>query len=190
MAENMPVNFPIPGESAIATYDYADVVSGLGYQNFYTFQTVIDSGGVETAYPQLSSELIPSNYNATLISTGGTLVTNFDTSSFNSPRTLKGRAYFSCTGTQTVSTGGRVDFKLQKVSGATVTDICSTTGTSDFTTSNQFHIVHADLTETHLAIGDILRLVITLVRTAGTLTITVDGGADTATARIPFKIEL
>lgn len=35
MAENLPINFAIPGENLIASYDWYQTLSDIGYQNFY-----------------------------------------------------------------------------------------------------------------------------------------------------------
>ena len=37
MAEVMPINFPLPSESAVASYNWSDVASGETYITFYPF---------------------------------------------------------------------------------------------------------------------------------------------------------
>jgi hypothetical protein len=46
MAEQLPVNFPIPAEQAIATYDWYDLASGVGYKSFYAMKLMLVSTNV------------------------------------------------------------------------------------------------------------------------------------------------
>lgn len=84
MAEVLPINFPLPSESSIATYNYSDIASGVGYAEFFGF---MENGG---DYMLTDNSSFYSNASVTLIGAGATFNQNFDTNVFDSPRLLKG----------------------------------------------------------------------------------------------------
>lgn len=44
MADNLPVNFPIPGSSNLANYDFYDLATGTGYKDFYGADLITGAG--------------------------------------------------------------------------------------------------------------------------------------------------
>lgn len=154
MAEVLPVAFPIPGESAIASYNYTDVAEGTGVVEFYGAETYDTTA---TRKYILTANQITSN-TADLISPNGTI--NFDLSPFNSPRTIKGTAYFSVGMYESSSAAYYITAKIQKSSGGVVTD-CSAAFQSDTIQANgvwKMVLVAIPLTQTHFKKGDFLRL--------------------------------
>lgn len=161
MAEVLPQNIPILTTNAIATYDYVDLSSGLGFINYKGFTTCLSGA---TAYNLGTSTVY--SYTTTTTDTGGDAVINFDTSPFNLPRTAKGTAYVSL-GFGIVGGGtGNVQCQLQKVSAAgTVTDISallSGAAIGGSGTSVGMWLVPLALTQTTIGVGDKLRLGITI----------------------------
>ena len=55
MAENLPVNFAIPGEGVIAAFNYTDIAEGTGIQVFYGRHNLNESGGNVYSLGTLSS---------------------------------------------------------------------------------------------------------------------------------------
>lgn len=89
MADLMPVNFPIPGEQAIASYDIQDILNGLGYEQFYLCAFTDSSA---TTYAMIANTI----YGDPKIISGTqdtTQTFTFDSSIFNTPRTVKGTLY-------------------------------------------------------------------------------------------------
>jgi hypothetical protein len=160
MAEVLPVAFPIPGESAIASYNYTDIAEGTGVVSFYGAQTYDTTA---TTKYILTTESITSN-NPEILNPSG--VYSFNVTAFNMPKTIKGTAYLSF-GRYMNAIGGTiytVDAKLQKDSGGTVTD-CSNTFRSDSLNANgiwKMSLMAIPLTQTHFKKGDILRLYLTI----------------------------
>ncbi|KKK66065.1 hypothetical protein LCGC14_2967820, partial [marine sediment metagenome] len=81
-----PDSFP-PKREAITTFDFTDVASGLGYESFFLCAEN-PSGGIGYF---LNSLGIPGK--PTTTQWLSTTTTNFDTSVFNLPRTIRGTAY-------------------------------------------------------------------------------------------------
>lgn len=99
MAQNLPINFNIPGENAIKSYDYFDFAEGTGIITLYA-GAVNNSGGIsykldrnifECWHAQNRQGNYYSGRGTRFTSTGGTdMNVDFDMSAFNSPATLKG----------------------------------------------------------------------------------------------------
>ena len=89
MAEVLPVAFPIPGESAIASYSYTDIAEGTGVVSFYGAETYDTTAS--TKYILTTNSIISNN--PEIISPNGNY--DFDLTPFNMPKTIKGTAYFS-----------------------------------------------------------------------------------------------
>lgn|GEM_PF-6765257 len=94
MAENLPINFAVPGENVIATYNYQELAEGTGILSLYPFYATMSGG---TIIYRLSSNTYFSESNSTGGTTGGALVFNktFELNPFNTPRTVKGTAIFT-----------------------------------------------------------------------------------------------
>ena len=90
MAEILPINFPIPPESALANYNWTDIASGTGYISYYGGM-LSESGAL---FYQLSSNTFYSQRVMTRVTTNSGAYTkthdiDFDIK-FKSHRTIKG----------------------------------------------------------------------------------------------------
>jgi hypothetical protein len=158
MAELIPSNFPIPGEGAIASYNYTDIADGTGVTIFYLTQTKAGSLLTTAAIP---SEAVYKRNSQSL---------NYDLAPFNSPRTIKGTAYVSI-GIYQSTANGLTSWicQIKKESGGVVTT-CSSAITGTLPSGNGGHlmaITHIPLTQTHFKKGDILRLNIEITNSNG-----------------------
>lgn len=127
MADQLPLNFNIPPEPILVSYDYTDFASGLGYVEYY-LSAAKDSSG--TDYLAITNDLASAVQcmETNEAQTPKTFI--FYTSEFNSLRRLNGKAYFSCCighlahGGLTISSSFQV--KFYKYDGVNSTQIGST----------------------------------------------------------------
>lgn len=129
MASNLPVNFAIPGENVIASYDWVDISSGLGYAVYYP---CIAEDNVMT-FPILTQQAFGTATTTGLISVNGTYA--FISNNFVSPRTLKGEVILSGYLDYTSGAGIYINAKIKKMVGSTYTRgsvlVSNTTEVSD-----------------------------------------------------------
>lgn len=184
----LPINIPIPAESAIATYNYEDIINGFGYASLYL--SVIPG-----AYSLSPVALVTVN-TAELGSTAG-----FTSSPFSSPRVLNGRVFFEFGGYWTYSGGGNrtttVSGELKKVSGGATTSLGTFTNYTRYQSSASGvvnGITYLDVTNIMLKIGDYLIFDFTNTTAAGgSYGIYADPkttSAEQTKLRLPFKIQL
>jgi len=88
MAEGLPLAFPLPSESAVASYDFADLVSGKGVIQFYPN---ICYDGEHRDYILDPTPFLVNFYKGFL--EGGTYL--FDTQKYNKPLLVRGDAFLS-----------------------------------------------------------------------------------------------
>lgn len=94
MADNLPIGFPVPGESTIATYSYTDIADGTGVAEFYGFAVTTSAS---TTYG-LSGNSMNANPTYTMAAAAAnavpqkTIEKDFSVI-FNTPRNLKGTIY-------------------------------------------------------------------------------------------------
>jgi hypothetical protein len=167
MAEVMPINFPLPSESATVTYDWSDFGEGTGIKMFYLASTYGDNILTTNQIYANDVEYITGAKNMTADFVKN-LDVDYDLSAFNSPRTVRGTAYINFTG-HTWSVGGncywKFTVKVRKWDGATETEIGSATtrtvdGNAEGADAYDLFALSIPLTETHFAIGDVLRVTI------------------------------
>jgi hypothetical protein len=89
MADNLPINFPLPSEGSIASYNYKDLASGLGYVSFYG-ATFLDS--TETVVYSLIDNVIQSYQEKTTPGINTNTTYDLD-ATFNYPCVLNGKCY-------------------------------------------------------------------------------------------------
>jgi len=94
MAEILPINFPLPAENSIASYDWTNIMSGLGFQTFYLGSLLTNSAVIYSISP---SAFIPYQTKFTKTSTNsGSYVKSIDltftSSVISSPRVIYGEA--------------------------------------------------------------------------------------------------
>lgn len=86
MADVLPINFPVPSESAIASYPYNDIIDGTGHVLFYLYRTE-DTSGYEY---RMSTQQIRSSSPPFKDTTTATTTLTFYSDPFNAPKNLKG----------------------------------------------------------------------------------------------------
>lgn len=179
MAETLPINLPLPSESAIASYNFTEVATATGYITYLPLQT-------SDTY-LLQSNTIYSDLVLTYAETGNTSATkvidiDFDLV-FNLPRVLKGIGFVSVPIVLYARDTGKTNSayiiaKLRKWDGTTETDIItnqSDTFSSASTSTNQQDTarftIDLDIPKTLIKKGETLRLTIEGWLTAGTTTV-------------------
>lgn len=178
MANLVPINFPIPPESAITSYPYSDIESGTG--------TVIYFGASEksssTTTYILTTKSVSSQNSAETVGSGGSgsKEYNLDLSPFNVPKVVKGKGFLNLTveGSKNTNDGTiNVAVRVLKYSGLTETELSSSINQDitvpGNTTTSKTILFPLALTETIFKIGDILRLeiIVTWSVTSGSFTI-------------------
>ena len=195
MAENLPVNFVIPGENILASYDWVDIANGTGVQTFYFAVTKTSAA---TNYILTEN----SNIRSALREVKNLGATNFILSAFNTPRTIGGTAYFNATGLIDFYPG-TVNFKITiKKNSTAITSQISSQAYAE-TDGQMVCLVPISIPEVNYAIGDVLSVEVEF-GTSGNdryfgvdpsnrdgSSITAAGGGFTQTKiLIPFKINL
>lgn len=157
----MPVN-ELPREfrgkypnSAVASYDYTDIASGIGYTTFWLTQGATSTA---TTYGLTDKQDASNKSDATFGASPDEK--NFDSSTFNSPRTIKGTAY-AVVGYGRNSAGGGFTLRLLKVNGSTETEIGAlvTTQNAANAATGQYTAIAIPITGTQrIKKGEFLRL--------------------------------
>jgi len=156
-------------KTALANYDYTDIEEGTGVQVYYGAALKTNAA---TTY-NLSSNKDYSALISTVKSAAGTTTLNFDSTVLNSPKIVRGTAYYSSSLYQEDATGDNVYLKvqLQKVDGASnVTDISSEIQSNVFSGSVKHGsiLIPMPLTQTPLQKGDLIRLVVKMIKVGAT----------------------
>lgn len=210
MAKTLPLNFPIPAESAIATYSFADIAEGSGIIPFNLLK--VDTGsGVYDFLMTTNSNMYGADSG---IVRNTELPVDFDIA-FNQSKTIKGNLYaafalgvFRAGAAATIS----ITATIKKVSGVTETTIGSavtsatiSNGSSASPVSN-FAVLKWSITEVDFKGGDLLRVTTSITLTGsgatGAIGCSPNGGQSTATGEffnttgssrstlfVPFKIQ-
>lgn len=144
----MPINIPIPSESAVASYSWTDVASGTGMVRFY----IVFTGG--TSFVLVEKPYVGAQLNARYMM--GT--TTVDLTPFNTPRIVGGYAVATCGNVQTSSGNGTLSVQFFKYTAGGVETSISSNITSPATSSGNAHIVQVPITNTNFARGDLLRV--------------------------------
>ena len=197
MADNLPINFPIPQQDAIASYSYTDIINGLGYDRFYLFKSGAYVAPADTYYYGLTTDIHSQDGSPQLGIVGATEY-NFDSSTFNTPRTLKGTVKFILA-LSAANANSHLAIRLLKVSGITETEIVGTIYTTGITVAGTgaWYCVESDVTsEVNLGVGDFLRLEV-IGSAATTIQIGISPIGETSTldrtesnVLVPFKVDL
>lgn len=128
MAELLPVSFPIPSESAIASYPYTDISEGSGTVKYVAFDSYQDAAQ-STALTTNTSLWADTGFFETTAVGATAIDKDFDVV-FNTPKTIQGNVFvnFVLAYYNTASTGN-VDptVTVRKWNGVTETDIVSVT---------------------------------------------------------------
>jgi len=174
----IPVRYRTAKEKVIASFSWTDVAAGTGYVTYY-FGTMFTGAAVGFSLTETAiyTALAPAG------SRKVTIVHNYDTSTFNTPRVVKGTVVFE---PDLQSAGGAWTFTLQRVRGADATEIATVTQTIAADGSRTNSTIKATCTETNISRGDFLRIVAT-----PTGDFWLDPNVTSPSrVHIPFKIEL
>lgn len=181
MAITLPLNFPLPGESAVASYDYEDIVDGSG---IVLLQAIgfTDSTGETYGLSKNSLYGDPTETGSDPATEANFTIEKtltFSSAIFNTPRTIKGIAYID--GTMGLVESGATDgfnakitFTFYHYDGSTQTSIGSvTTETVESTHSStklQSFCLKTTLTQKLFQIGEVLQIKVDvyLQKTGGT----------------------
>ena len=165
--------FAQQAEAAIASYDWTDIASGEGIIVFYGASS---TDNTTLTYYMIKNEIYSDTSSTAGAGTGtGTekaLDLDFDMSSFNSPRTVKGK--LRCVvplqiGITTSANKGGIAYailKVRKWDGTTETEITSNTKSRNSlpagSTATTFDVVSFELEvpQTNFKIGEVLRLTV------------------------------
>lgn len=152
-------------ERAIATFDFVDIASGLGNVIFFG---IASTEGSTVSYHLLTESNVWSEPVGTTQTGNGTKEINFDTSTFNLPRTAKGTAYLSAgvgaSGGQTTKITAQL---IHVDSGATETTITDEIVSQVQPSTTGIVFLPLPITEKHFKKGEILRLEIKITHAGG-----------------------
>ncbi len=159
--------FPPRGEF-LANFDFTDIATGLGFENFWGTK-IIDTSG--TTYHLLPNQLNPRNVSVSGTNTTqtgeGTTTLNFDSSVFNLPRTAKGTAYVTFSTLQTIASALSIKAQIAIVSeDLSVANISSEIESTQSTATGATRVIDLlalILTQKIIKKGEKLRLIIKIV---------------------------
>ena len=148
----MPINFPLPSESAVASYNWSDVASGETYITFYPFFA-------NTLYC-MSTTPINSGLGPSISQFEGATYT-FTTTAFNAPRTIKGLAIASCPWIKTNADDKTVTVTIKKVTAEAVESTLCTITLNTIKGDKVGGVAggSATIAETIIGVGEYLRAV-------------------------------
>lgn len=169
MVQGLPLEFDVPGESIVATYDYYDFGEGTGMRLLYAAKTSADEILTQNQVYSHSIETSGTSSSPPTDAYENTLDVDFDLSAFNAPKDVYGTAYVNgYFEVQTTGTGangtGKLTLKLRKWDGSAETEIASVdlevATVHNDTQSKLFLLSLPITTPVHFAVGDILRLTV------------------------------
>ena len=216
MANQIPINFAVPSEVNIASYDYTDLEDGIGHVEYW-LQTFEHTSG--TDYLVLRNQLY--SFNIILSQTNNTnddYDWTFDSAELTVPKIIEGTAIFNFNAYAIRAAGPEasnfvVKVLLNKYDGTTTTQIGSTWSSALFSSTGAYShkAIQAKITcpFTKLKLGEQIRIIIRYTKTGNegensTMSIACDpqnraGGEldpvatpsefTTNQALIPFKID-
>ena len=161
--------YPLP-PAPIASFDFEDVAEGTGVVIFFGISSET-SGGVD--YHLVANKAFSSQPDTTR-STSGTTTIDFDTGTFNLPRTAKGTAYFSAAiGGTTDQARPQLKVQIFHVDAAAAeTNITSEITSQEFAAPSgvgpEMVFLELPITQKHFAKGEFIRLRVKLVTTTNT----------------------
>lgn len=155
MADKLPIEFDVPSEPALVSYNWQDFASKVGYMTFYP-AGFTDSGGI--TYKLITTQDIGQPY---ICQIGAAWEQDFDYE-FGVPQRIKGNAKINFTNyTQVATSSMTLVITFYKVVGAVETQIGTITSPTR-TNLNGYkgENIEVDLTETNFSIGHKLRVTI------------------------------
>ena len=176
-------------QPAVASYDWTDIANGSGNSVFYLLKSKNSAGD---DYSLVTTNLVAGIGGASAVGWASTSYVSFDSTPFNSPRTMKGIAYF--TGQfNYISDAGSVTATLCHYDGTTETTIGAET-VNDTVNLDYTFCLSFDVTDKNFKKGDILRVKVKTSREDIYISVdpsgTQPGSILPAKIVAPFKIEL
>jgi len=172
----IPEEFPPDPEAVIASFAFTDIAEGTGTTIFYGLTNADFGTAAIDKYHLITTQDVFSSHTSTAFSTGGKTTHNFDTTTFNLPRTARGTAYLSIAMGGTTNTTNHVAGTIQKVdSNGTATELASLVSGQRFNgasaNDSDMAFVPMPITATSqdaiINKGDFLRLVLDVHRDDG-----------------------
>lgn len=162
MADQLPVNFIIPSEGAIASYNFTDIAAGTGIVTYYLGRMV--SPFFLTNIQQIYSDVYTQS--TTLTGNGDFFDQDHDVF-INRPITIKGDCYVNYATNVSASNGDiALTAKLRKWDGSTETEIASGTGGASSATGQRMMLAKITVSSaTTIKKGEYLRLTILFTKT-------------------------
>ena len=159
MVFNKPFQHP---PSAIASFTYTEISSGLGFIKYFLMETE-DSGGVDYA---LNEDVRYSSAIELAVNGVETKETNFFSSAFNAARTAKGTANINIGFDTTVTAGPTciVSVQITKFDGTTTTNISSAITLTLTAIDEGVLSFEIPITQTRIKIGEQLKLIVILTQ--------------------------
>ncbi len=191
MAENLPINFPIPNEGAIASYDWFDFATGAGYKTLYCVGTR-NSTDPQYILSTVALESDAENQDSGALGAG---TTNFDfeltfgrsVTIANADCYARHRQYTS------VASSSYVTWTVYHVTtGGTATSIGSGVGdTGSATSPGHKKMVKFTLTKKSFGVGEKLRVRVAFTSNGSSNTLVFDDGTGTNETyiKIPFLVQ-
>lgn len=190
MAETLPISFAIPGEGAIASYDWFDFATGAGYKQFYC---VGGYNSVAKQYFLNTTAMESDTLNSAVQIAATTADLDFDLT-FQRPIVLAaGSVYFRAACTTSSATCYITVNVYHVTSGGTETSLGQgITTTMDASSTEEVLVVKFDITKKAFAIGEKLRVNTILTSSASNSTMFYDAGTSGKEMhiQIPFEVQL
>lgn len=192
MADTLPLNFPIPGDQIVASYDFFDFSTGVGYKTFYLVGPM-NSGGAQRILSSNALESDTDNTGTGNVGTGAT-TTSWDTTFNRSVTIADAPCFFRHKASITGATcSNYMGVEVFHVRGGVETSLGS--GTGDTMTSGaaatHIKVLKFDLSKKTFGVGDILRVKTTFNATNNFNSWTWDAGTagNEATISLPFVVD-
>ena len=172
----IPTKIPEPPSAAVASFDYTDIASGLGYSTYYGFT---DTGG---NYRLIDNTSVYSETTGDEVQSGGTpaITKTYTSSTFQLPRDIKGKAIINIPvkgqGTTGVvyASGALIHYDGDTAASAVIGqgNGAAATGADVASEEVKYNCVSFDCTETHVKRGDAIKLKVDIWSTTDNWTIT------------------
>lgn len=169
----VPINFAVPGEGAVASYNWTDIAEGVGYVTFYGY---VSRNGLNTLIKRTLTMTTNPNYSSGI---------KFKTSALNYPKTISGTLVANWTHLSAGS-NQKATCQVSYIRNGVETAISSLVETSDTFSSETSVYLSVPLTTTNLKAGDIIQ--IEIKHTGSNATFRQD--THRPTFDVPFKIDL
>lgn len=167
MAENLPLNFAVPTESTIASYDWTNFAEGTGIRTFYIANGKNSAGTQYFLTTQAALVSYTTQYGGTSTTSTSAVKTDdidYDLSPFNKPQTIRGTASLHGTWSVNDAAGGGYVYliiRVRKWDGTNETEVGSFTSETLSSANTKRNLIGTfACTETHFKIGDILRITV------------------------------